>query len=340
MTEPETAIESSALPFTFRYWLHGRGWADAIIESHDRQVPLTASWLSDALRLLLEAVDEFIAGSPMSEASWEEEPGHYRWVFDRPDGTARLRVLSEEGTRQLDKTLESLKGAGLEIVHEGRQAEAVLFECRGSDDRLAAAIAAGARETLLREGEVRYFERWGAGTFPLNVLNSIERKIGLAETQKPTSVAAEPDPRRPELIAYWQRFVNGQLGTDEMERWLRRQPSFDYPQTTLVKSGLKILTEQVKTADRLRAVPEDAAATFEQWLAEAAAYDADPMAWYRSNDRLVEQFRTVLGSYRLAAAERMQKRRGHQVAQAVLDQVGVTWDQLRAEARDYAASVE
>lgn len=293
---------------------------------------LTASWLSDALRLLLEAVDEFIEGSPTSEASWEEEPGHYRWLFDRPDGTGRLRVLGERGTRQLDKTLESLNGAGLEIVREGREPEAVLFECRASDDRLAAAIAAGAKETLLREGEVRYFEKWGAGTFPLDVLNTIERKIGLPVTEPPTSVAAEPDPRRPELIAQWRRFVNGQSDTDEMERWLRRQPSFDYPQTTLVKSGLKILTEQVKTADRLRAVPQDATAIFEHWLAEAAAYDADPMAWYRSNDRLVEQFQAVRKPYRLELARRWQKRKGNQVVQAVLDQLGITWDELIADA--------
>ncbi|HEY1532063.1 MAG TPA: hypothetical protein VGF80_14680 [Galbitalea sp.] len=332
MTEPETAIESSALPFTFRYWLHGRGWADAIIESHDRQVPLTASWLSDALRLLLEAVDDFVAGSRTSEASWEEEPGQYRWVFDRPDETPRLRVLAERGTRQLDKTLESLSGSSLEIVREGRAPEAVLFEGRASDNFIAAAIAAGARETLLREGEVRYFEKWGAGTFPLDVLNSIERKIGLSITEAPTSVAPEPDPRRPELIAQWRRFVDGQSDTDEMERWLRRQPSFDYPQTTLIKSGLKIFAEQVKTADRLRAVPEDAAAAFEQWLAEAAAYDADPMAWYRSNDRLVEQFKAVRKPYRLELARRWQKRKGNQVVQAVLDQLGITWDELIADA--------
>jgi hypothetical protein len=225
-----------------------------------------------------------------------------------------------------------LKGAGLEIVREGRQAEVVLFECRGSDDGLAAAIVAGARETLLREGEVRYFEKWGAGTFPLDVLNSIERKVGLPVTEAPKSVAPEPDPRRPELIAQWRRFVDGESGTDEIKRWLRRQPSFDYPQTTLVKSGLKLLTEQVKVADRLRAVPQDAAAVFEHWLAEVAAYDADPMAWYRSNDRLVEQFQTVRKPYRLALARRWQKRKGNQVVQAVLDQLGITWDELIADA--------
>ena len=76
------------------YNLIGRGWSECIIETEHQQARLTASYLSDALADLLDAVTVVVRGADEATASFTEEPGEYRWCFRRvsPDRLC-VRIL-------------------------------------------------------------------------------------------------------------------------------------------------------------------------------------------------------------------------------------------------------
>lgn len=68
---------------SIQYNLTGRGWSECIIEIDDQQAHLTASYLSNALADLLDAVAAVVRGADEATASFTEEPGEYRWRFRR-----------------------------------------------------------------------------------------------------------------------------------------------------------------------------------------------------------------------------------------------------------------
>jgi hypothetical protein len=65
------------------YELTGHGWSECMIRVDERTVTVTASYLSDALGSLSDAVLAVLLGSRTAKASFDEEPGEYRWVLDR-----------------------------------------------------------------------------------------------------------------------------------------------------------------------------------------------------------------------------------------------------------------
>jgi hypothetical protein len=73
------------LSVEFRYDLVGVGWSECTLIIDDTHVTVTASYLSDALRDLVAAVSRVTAGLPDATASFDEEPGEYRWRLFRID---------------------------------------------------------------------------------------------------------------------------------------------------------------------------------------------------------------------------------------------------------------
>lgn len=77
-----------------QYNLTGRGWSECIVEINDRRITVTASYLSDALADLLDAVASIARGANEARAKFEEEPGEYRWIFTRlPPDKLRICIL-------------------------------------------------------------------------------------------------------------------------------------------------------------------------------------------------------------------------------------------------------
>jgi len=142
----------------FTYRLVEAGWSEARLAFGDRWVELSASYLEDALGDLLSAVQSVRDGADHARASWAEEPGEFRWLFDRDGGMVEVRVLWFDD--QLDHLPDD---AGDERI-VGRVAL----------DELVAAIAAGAREVLERHGEQGYRERWIEHPFPVAQLQRLE----------------------------------------------------------------------------------------------------------------------------------------------------------------------
>jgi hypothetical protein len=76
------------------YDLLGAGWAKCTIRVDDACATVTASYLSDALDDLASAVLAALRGHPGATASFTEEPGEYRWVFEPlPEGKVAIRII-------------------------------------------------------------------------------------------------------------------------------------------------------------------------------------------------------------------------------------------------------
>ena len=117
MTSLFTMLETH---FKLNYKLTGHGWATCDIKLGTQRVAITASDLSDALGQLATATTLLRQGAHMASASFDEEPGEYRWIFDRhkspsdEEGGIRVRIYefnelwAEKPTNQGTKMLEGV----------------------------------------------------------------------------------------------------------------------------------------------------------------------------------------------------------------------------------------
>jgi hypothetical protein len=145
----------------FSYRLTGSGWAEARIADEQAWVTLPASYLSDALGVLLEAVGVLLEGGAESRCSWEEEPGEYRWIFQRRDDSIHLRVLAFRD----------------QMAEEPDDQGALVFETTQPLREIAGAIADGAEAVLTEYGEAEYLRRWVEHPFPADHLAMIRESF-------------------------------------------------------------------------------------------------------------------------------------------------------------------
>lgn len=82
------------MSLSIEYRLLKSGWAECTVRVGSASQELTASYLSDALGNLVLAATAMLAGMHSVATSFDEEPGEYRWVIERVDGTdISLQVL-------------------------------------------------------------------------------------------------------------------------------------------------------------------------------------------------------------------------------------------------------
>ena len=144
---------------TLRYELHDAGWADCTLEIDEERVTVSASYLSDALEELSAAVVALLRGEPSAIASFAEEPGEFRWQFDRADGDQlRVRIYWSEvrwNDRLHDPSAPIIDGL-----------------CRM---RTFAGQVVAELQRLLREyGEAGYKDRWVLHDFPTKRLEQLQ----------------------------------------------------------------------------------------------------------------------------------------------------------------------
>jgi hypothetical protein len=76
------------------YDIVGAGWAQCTIRVDDACATVTASYLWDALEDLASAVAASLPGHPHATASFTEEPGEYRCIFEPvSEGRVSVRIL-------------------------------------------------------------------------------------------------------------------------------------------------------------------------------------------------------------------------------------------------------
>lgn len=132
-------------PFRFTYDLQQHGWALVTVQAGDRVVPMHVSYLSDALRDLLDAVRALAEGALETQAVLWEEPGEWQWTFRREGHYADVEIRSMDGNHSKGRHVVTLRTPVVDL----------------------AAQVSGESGRLLRElGEGGYLERWQLYPFP------------------------------------------------------------------------------------------------------------------------------------------------------------------------------
>lgn len=150
---------TGGVEFSFR--LTGTGWAEGRIAIANSVATPTASYLSDALGDLIRAVRSLLEGAEEARASWEVEPGEYRWVFQRSGSEVRTRLLAFP-----DVYAHAADAEGEPLID---------VTCLLLD--LARAVASGAQRVLDEFGLDGYDQRWVEHAFPSGDLIAVERLL-------------------------------------------------------------------------------------------------------------------------------------------------------------------
>lgn len=146
----------------FSYKLTGTGWGEAtLVGDGGEAVVLPTSYLTDALGQLLKAVKTLLEGAVRAECSWQEEPGEYRWLFEVDRNDLHIRIL------EFPEFYTPLPEG------EGQQ----VLSASGPLRDLAAVIARGAGDVLIKYGEDGYVEDWIRHPFPTGVLRTVEKLL-------------------------------------------------------------------------------------------------------------------------------------------------------------------
>jgi hypothetical protein len=134
---------------SFSYRLIGTGWASAFIDSGGGPVEFGASYFTDALGDLLNAVRKMLLADT-SSCSWNHEPTEYRWKLSRIGSRLQVRVLEFEDI--YDRAPDS---EGMTLIEA--TCDALLF---------ASEVERAARQLLSELGREGYEKAWRRFAFP------------------------------------------------------------------------------------------------------------------------------------------------------------------------------
>jgi hypothetical protein len=146
----------------FQYELPGAGWSACTLEVDQASVKVTASYLSDALRSLLSALCRILTGETESTASFDEEPGEYRWKFYRLD-EHRLKLVILE----FDELWS----------HEPDSDGKCIFDIEYRIRPIADAIYDGCKILLALHGRDGYKAQWLSDDFPDEEFSQLGRLL-------------------------------------------------------------------------------------------------------------------------------------------------------------------
>lgn len=150
------------MAITVQYNLTGRGWSECIVEINDQQAHLTASYLSNALADLLDAVTAVVRGADEATASFTEEPGEYRWRFRRSQDRLCVRIL------WFNEIWSNYPDQDGELILEA--------ECRLRT--FAGAVLSASQQVLATHGLNGYREKWVNHEFPSNLQAKLKESLG------------------------------------------------------------------------------------------------------------------------------------------------------------------
>jgi hypothetical protein len=129
----------------FTYRIVGRGWSEASLSDGLTGITVTASYLSDALAEMTDAVLTLLRGASHASCRFAEEPGEYRWIFERQHDNLMVVI------RRFDDTFAS----------EPDEAGQLIFSVEGKLKRLAVQLSNQLGELLERHGADGYRDLWG-----------------------------------------------------------------------------------------------------------------------------------------------------------------------------------
>ena len=145
-----------------QYNLIGRGWSECIVNINDRKIIVTASYLSDALGDLLDAVASIARGANEARTKFAQEPGESRWIFTRlPPDKLHICILwfGDNFSTQLDS--------------EGKK----IFETECRLRTFAGAILSASQRVLEENGMEGYQEKWVNHDFPIHLQAKLKKAL-------------------------------------------------------------------------------------------------------------------------------------------------------------------
>src|SRR6266852_5358469 len=111
---------------SFRIEVHWE-WSGAIVSDGEQSLRVFTMLLGPALSDLTQAVIRLLRKVEHTTAFWEDDPGQYRWVFDRDGEQVRVQILyfdraftqvdDQRGTRMFDAVCRLAVLAG-QVVSE------------------------------------------------------------------------------------------------------------------------------------------------------------------------------------------------------------------------------
>ena len=146
------------------YDIVGAGWAKCTIRVDDACATVTASYLFERfLDDLASAVAASLRGHPHATASFTEEPGEYRWIFEPlSEGRVSVRIL---------KKFKEMWG--------GRPDEdgTVIFHAQCRLRTLAGAVLSELQRLERAYGFAGYREKWVEHDFPVLRLAELQELL-------------------------------------------------------------------------------------------------------------------------------------------------------------------
>jgi hypothetical protein len=91
----------------FTYRVSGAGWAVATIGDERAEMTFPASYLCDALRDFVDAVQSLFVTST-AECAWEQEPGEVKWTFQRNGSRLSVQVGWHDGREKFAGDVDPL----------------------------------------------------------------------------------------------------------------------------------------------------------------------------------------------------------------------------------------
>ena len=148
----------------FSYRLMGLGCAKATLSHGGKTITMECSYMTDSLRDLLKTLENLLIRDGETRCSWDDEPGEYRWLFNRSESSASLRILYFSDINSQSPDFEG----------------DVLIEFTSSLRDLALSILNGIQEVLNEYGEDGYLELWHEYPFPTEDLRTVQKLLALA----------------------------------------------------------------------------------------------------------------------------------------------------------------
>jgi hypothetical protein len=150
------------MSLSIEYRLLKSGWAECTVRVGSTSQELTASYLSDALGNLILAAAAMLAGMHAVATSFDEEPGEYRCVIERANGT--------------DVSLQVLEFGELWGNKPNSEGE-LLIQTTCHPLVFGEAVHKAASAVLAAHGAAGYKERWVEHDFPFKQLELLASYI-------------------------------------------------------------------------------------------------------------------------------------------------------------------
>ena len=120
------------------------GWVDWHVGLGESTATISASYLSDSIGDMVASVASLLRGAADSQVAFAEEPGEYRWSFERRGDRVRILITASPG-----------------LIADPAQGEAIVLDEQCRLRTFAGQLVAELERLASEFGPDGYEKRWG-----------------------------------------------------------------------------------------------------------------------------------------------------------------------------------